>query len=307
MSATTVVGWNDFLRDVRHMRARAASDLADWLVHLELQGKATRSIYAYHRTLAALLRAHPDHELAAFTPDDIERHHTSVPKKSRAQVRSIINQFFKWATFKDRIERNPMDKVATIRQPETPKRDIFKLPEIAALEALPAPDGQLFAIMFGTGIRKSECRNLRREHVDLDRGRLIVRQGKGGRDRIVALMPSASKAVADLDILEALQPDQYLWHTYPGGGNRRMRRWPMGDTTFSRWYANQIEAAGVRYLSPHTTRHTYHELLRMAGLSLEERQAMMGHRSIRTTADIYGHLDFDSVADKLAGFALENF
>lgn len=297
----------DLLRDTRHMRARAASDLADWLVHLELQGKATRSIYGYHRTLAALLRAYPSHGLADFTPDDIERHLSVTPKKSRAQVRSIVNQFFKWAVFKDRIDRNPMDKVATIRQPETPKRDIFKLPEIAALEALPAPHGQLFAIMFGTGLRKAEARNLRREHVDLDRGRLIVRQGKGGRDRIVALMPSASKAVADLDLTEGLRAEDYLWHTHPGGGRRKMRRWPMGDTTFSRWYQSQIEAANVRYLSPHTTRHTYHELLRMAGLSLEERQAMMGHRSIRTTADIYGHLDFDRVADKLAGFALENF
>lgn len=307
MSTATVVGLRDLLRDTRHMTARAASDLADWLVHLELQGKAVRSIYAYHRTLAALLRAYPQHELASFTPDDIERYLSGVPKKSRAQVRSIVNQFFKWAVFKDRLDRNPMDKVATIRQPETPKRDIFKLPEIAALEALPAPHGQLFAIMFGTGIRKAEARHLCREHIDLDRGRLIVRQGKGGRDRIVALMPSASKAVADLDMLEGLRPEDYLWHTHPGGGRRKFRRWPMGDTTFSTWYAKQIDAAGVRYLSPHTTRHTYHELLRMAGLSLEERQAMMGHRSIRTTADIYGHLDFDSVADKLAGFALENF
>jgi len=306
-ATTNGVALADLLRDVRHLSARAAPDLADWLVRLELEGKAVRSIYAYHRTVAALLRAYPQHDLGDFTPDDIERHLSAVPNKSRAQVRSIVNQFFKWATFKDRIDRNPMDKVATIRQPETPKRDIFKLPEIAALEALPSPNGQLLAIMFGTGIRKAEARHLRREHIDLDRNRLIVRHGKGGRDRIVALMPSAAKAVADLDMLEALQPDHYLWHTFPGGGRRKMRRWPMGDTTFSRWYANQIEAAGVRYLSPHTTRHTYHELLRMAGLSLEERQAMMGHRSIRTTADIYGHLDFDAVAEKLAGFALENF
>jgi site-specific recombinase XerC len=32
---------------------------------------------------------------------------------------------------------------------------------------------------------------------------------------------------------------------------------------------------------------------------------LMGHASIRTTADLYGHLDFDTVADKLAGFRIE--
>ena len=36
------------------------------------------------------------------------------------------------------------------------------------------------------------------------------------------------------------------------------------------------------------------------GLNLEERQVLMGHASIRTTADIYGHLSIDDVADKLA-------
>jgi len=307
MSGTTVVRYADLLRDTRHMSARAAPDLADWLVHLELEGKADGSIYQYHRTVAALLRVHPEHALTDFTPDEIERHLSLTAKRSRHIVRSILNRWFLWAERKERVDRNPMVKVANIKHPERRTRDIFTLPEVAQLEALPSPHGHLFAIMFGTGIRKAEARNLRRDHIDLDRGRLIVHQGKGGKDRVVALMPSAARAVADLDLLEGLRPDQYLWHTRPGGGQRKFRRWPMGDSTFSVWYANQLAAAGVRYLSPHTTRHTYHELLRLAGLDLEERQAMMGHASIRTTADIYGHLDFDAVAAKLATFSIEDF
>lgn len=302
----TAIELRHLLRDLRHMDARAASDLADWLVYLELEGKADRSLYTYHRTIAALLREHSDHGIRDFTPDDLERFLASGSKRSRHITRSILNRWFHWAEVKDRVDRNPMVKVANIKHPERRNRDIFKLPEIAKLEALPAPHGQLFAVMLGTGIRKAEARNLRRDHIDLDRSRLIVRQGKGGKDRVVALMPSAAKAVADLDMLEGLQSHDYLWHTNPGGGQRRLRRWACGDTTFSRWYANQLDAAGVRYLSPHTTRHTYHELLRLAGLGLEERQAMMGHASIRTTADIYGHLDFDAVAAKLATFSLEN-
>lgn len=297
----------NLLRDLRHMSARAAPDLADWLVTLELEGKANRSIYQYHRSIAALLRAYPEHTPADFTSGELEAFLSQSSKRSRHITRSIINQWFLFLERKDRVDRNPMVKVVTIKHPERRKRDIFTYAEIGKLEGLPSPDGQLFAILFGTGLRKAEARNLRRDDIDLARGRLIVREGKGGKDRVVALMPAAAKAVADLDLLEQLRPDQYLWHTRPGGGQRRFRRWPMGDTTFSRWYLNCVAAAGVRYMSPHTTRHTYHELLRDAGLSLEERQAMMGHASIRTTADIYGHLDFDAVADKLAGFKLENF
>lgn len=51
------------IRDTRHMSARAATDLADWLERLELEGKASRSIYQYHRYVAGLLRRH------AWRPD----------------------------------------------------------------------------------------------------------------------------------------------------------------------------------------------------------------------------------------------
>lgn len=308
MSATALDlrRWTTLIRDLRHMDARAAPDLADWLVRLELEGKADRTLYEYVRKLAPLLREFPDKATSDFTAADIELVLARVPKRSRHISRSIINRFFIWAEMHDRTPRSPMGKVATISHPQHRIRDIFTTTEVALLEALPNPDGQLFAILFGTGLRKAEARKLIRGDIDLDRRRLMVREGKGGKSRIVVLTPSAAQAVADLDLLEGLRRDEYLWHTFPGGGTYKSRRWPMGDTTFSTWFARRLEQAGVRYLSPHTTRHTYHELMRRAGLSLEERQVLMGHASIRTTADQYGHISLDAVADKLAGYRLED-
>jgi integrase len=292
------------MRDVRHQQARAAGHLNDWLTRLELEGKADRTLYTYHREVARLLRAYPEHDLADFTHGDIEAVLLQVGPRSRHITRSIYNQLFEWATVDDRIEKTPMGKVAKIKHPHRRERDIFTLAEVAQLEALPAPDGQLFAILFGSGIRRMEARRLRRRHVDLARRRLTVHQGKGGKDGVVALLPSALQAVDDLDLLEGLGPDDHFWASRPGGGAIVERFRPIGNTTFERWYRRSIAAAAVRYLSPHTTRHTYHELLRRAGLTLDERQLMMRHASIRTTADQYGHLDFDEVADKLAAFSL---
>jgi integrase len=288
------------------MKARAARDLADWLVYLDLEGKASRTLYTYHRELARLLRTYPDHELRDFTHSDINALLQQVPPRSRHITRSILNGFFEWAVLDERLDATPMLRVAKIKHPHRVTRPIFTLAQVAQLEALPTPDGQLFAILFGTGIRKAEARRLRRQHIDLTRRRLIVHQGKGGKSRVVAMTPSALQAVADLDITEGLGPDDCLWYTNPGGAHLIRRRWPIGDTTYSTWYTRCIQQANVPYLRPHTTRHTYHELMRLAGLSLEERQLLMGHASIRTTADIYGHLDFDAVADKLADFKLEN-
>lgn len=300
------VAFGALIRDLRHHKARAASDLADWLVYLDLEGKADRSLYSYHRELARLLRAYPFHTVADFTHLDINTVLQTVPVKSRHISRSIYNRFFEWALLEERIEKSPMVRVPRVKHPKRPLTEVFRPSEIAQLEALPSPHGHLFAILFGSGMRKSEARNLRRQDVDLDRRRLIVRRGKGGKDRVIALLPSALAAVADLDLTEGLKPAEYFWHTKPGGGTVISRRWPIGDSTFSRWYTAQLAAADVKYRRPHTTRHTYQELCRLAGLSLEERQVMMGHASIRTTADIYGHLDFDEIADKLVDFKLEN-
>ena len=288
------------------MEARAASDLADWLVYLELEGKADRTLYAYHREVARLLRRYPLLELKEFTHNHLNDELRKVPPRSRHISRSIWNKWFEWALLDGRLTHNPMFRVAKVKHPTHRTRSIFTAPEIALLEALPAPDGQLFAILFGTGLRKGEARRLQRWHVDLDRRRVNVYRGKGDKDRVIAPTPQALQAVADLTITEGLNGTDHLWASKPGGGQVTKRRDPVGETTFSRWYANCIKQAGVTYRSPHTTRHTYHELMRLAGLTLEERQLLMGHASIRTTADQYGHLDFDAVAAKLADFRLEN-
>lgn len=308
MSATAadLRRFRELVKDLRHMEARAASDLADWLVYLELEGKADRTLYEYVRKLAPLLREFPDKRVDEFTGDDISLILTRSPKRSRHVIRSIINRFFIWAETQDRIDKNPMRKVPQVKHPSRREKTLFSVSDVALLEALPTPDGPLFAILFGTGLRKAEARYLRRDAIDLDRRRLIVREGKGGKDRVVALTPSAVQAVADLDLFEQLGSHDYLWYSHPGGGTVMSRRFPIGDSTFSAWFKKHLERAGVEYRNPHTTRHTYHDLLRRYGIGLEERRVLMGHASIRTTVDQYGHVSMDEVSAQLAGFRLED-
>lgn len=87
----------DLLRDLRHMGARAAGDLADWLVHLDLEGKSHRTLYEYSRKVAPLLRACPDKTLQEFTHTDINEALHRLPERSRYGCRSIYNSWFQWA------------------------------------------------------------------------------------------------------------------------------------------------------------------------------------------------------------------
>ncbi len=299
MSVVEAYALDPLLRDLRHMEARAAGDLADWLVHLDLEGKAGRTLYGYQRTVAPLLRRHPRKTIAEFTHTDVNDELRLVPARSRHINRSVYNRFFEWAVFDERIDRSPMGRVPKMREGRRRPKDIFSAAEIALLEGLPIPDGPLWTVLFSAGLRRGEARHLQRSHINLSREHLTVYHGKGDKDRIVGLPLKARIAVADLDLLEQLSPADHLWYTK--SGRYRRRRDPVSDTTFDRWYRFGIEAAAVRYLNPHQTRHTYGHWLRDQGLDLEERQRSMGHESSATTEKYYGRVTDLEVAQKVAG------
>ncbi len=303
MSVASVVEFDSLLRDLRHESARAASALADWLVYLNVEGKATRTLYEYTRKLAPLLREFPDKDVSEFTAADVNLVLGRVPERSRYISRSIYNAFFTWAEDDERIVQTPMRRVPKMRPPRRRPKDIFSEEEIALLEALPPPDGQLFTILFGTGLRRGEARGLRRDHVDLARARLIVYHGKGDKDRIIPLPASVLAAISDLDLLERLTREDYIW-ALVRSKRYRFRRSEISDSTFDRWYRRSIGTAGVRMLNPHQTRHTFGWRLRGHGFDLEERQLLMGHESIATTERYYGRLTIEDVARKVAEVGL---
>jgi integrase len=303
----TVVGF-DPLRDLRHLDARAAADLADWLVALEVGGKADRTVNTYRLGIASLLRANMDKAVGDFTKSDIELWLLGVPRRSRHHARSIVSQFFGWLYRHERIAANPMDKVERVQKPRRVPVHGFSEAERALLEALESPHGELFALLFGSGLRKGEAIGLRWQHVDLERDRLIVIAGKGDKDRIVPLLDTALTALSDLELFERPGPDDYVF-CYTHGPRTKLkyrakhrRSEPLGHSSFARWYGDCLRAAGVSYRRPHTTRHTYAHVLRSLGYDLEERQLLLGHESSKTTSDIYGDdLTIEDVAQKMRG------
>lgn len=106
----------------------------------------------------------------------------------------------------------------------------------------------------------------------------------------------------ELAILEGLSRTDFLWYGRPANavGYRTTRSGPIGEGTFDRWWRRCLDEAGVRYRNSHTTRHTFAtRYLRGLGGKpgrLETLQLVLGHESIRTTDDLYGHLDMSDVA-----------
>lgn len=292
----------DPLRDARHRDARAARECADWLAWLQLEGKAARTLDSYERTIAALLRAYPNTPVDEFTHGDVlqllkQEFKTGAGLKTRI---AHLASFFGWLERMGDIDRNPMRRVPRPRNKPQHVVETFTDPEILLLTGLPSPDGALFSILFDAGLRKGEARHLKWGHIRLDRNELVVYQGKGGKDRIVPISRLSSR-LADLALLEGLEPTDYLWYTRPGGGTVIKRDKPIGEASFVRWYTRCLATVGVPYRprterdpglhNPHATRHTFATRWLRRGGRLETLSLVMGHASIKTTFDLYGHLD----------------
>ena len=140
------------------------------------------------------------------------------------------------------------------------------------------------------GLRLGECRNIRWEDIDFERGMVSVKQGKGGKDRGVFLHPRLSEA------LKASGPREggYVFVSQRGGRyNKR---------TIQEIVKQASKKAGIKKkVSPHTLRHSFATHLLEGGADIRYIQELLGHKDLRTT-QVYTHIankDIKRLADLL--------
>lgn len=294
------------LRATRHHSGRAFRDLADWLASLRLKGRSDRTLDDYERTIAALIEW-KDLDASDYTLDDLV--HFVLLKYGAtpgARVRmSHLKGFFTFLFIRERIHKNIGAQLEMPRKSPQKVIDVFSDAELSLIYAA----DPLACLLCETGIRKSEARNLKRGHIDLDRGNLTVYLGKGSKDRVVPLTSRAASVVADLDLTAGLNPPDHLWPTKPGGGTVVKRRDPVSNTAMQKWWADPttgvLARAGVTYRNMHVTRHTFATRLIQRGARIENVQLLLGHSSIQTTVNLYAHLDVEDARADLHLLELE--
>lgn len=131
------------------------------------------------------------------------------------------------------------------------------------------------ATLAHTGLRASELLDLQFQDLDLDSNRLIVRQGKGQRDRVVYLSKVARQAIERYLDGFARPPVAPLL-TRPNGR-------PLSYSWLRAHVAAFGQAAGVTNLTPHRLRHTLATRLLNAGMDITRIQKLLGHEHISTT------------------------
>jgi site-specific recombinase XerD len=143
-------------------------------------------------------------------------------------------------------------------------------------------DRALLALLYGTGIRASECATLRSGQVDLTRLTITVR-GKGGHERAIPLNPQLAEVLRTYAQARGLAlPTAPFFRSRfgrplsRGAIYERVRTW------------GQRSRVGIP-LSPHRMRHTFATHLVRAGVGLITIRDLLGHRQI-TSTQIYLHV-----------------
>jgi site-specific recombinase XerD len=153
--------------------------------------------------------------------------------------------------------------------------------EAAMRHRLDSPDplvrleNACYFVLAHTGLRASECVALQFQDLDLAGMRLVVRRGKGAKDRVVYLSQIAAQAIAVYLDGQQPTPATPLW-TRPDGK----------PITYD-WLLHHIRAvgraAGVPRVTPHRLRHTLATRLLNVGMDITRLQKLLGHEYIGTT------------------------
>lgn len=244
---------------------------------LRLRNYSPRTIEAYVAGVARFaqyFRRSPDQlgaeEVRAFQLQMLER------KTSWSQFNQTVCALrFFYGTTLGRAEEMPL--IPYGKRPRT-LPSVLAPEEVVRLFAAARAGRERLRLQtaYACGLRISELTGLQVTDIDSARMVVIVRQGKGRKDRLV---PLSSRLLAELRAYWLhYRPQRWL---FPSNDPTR----PIHPGTVQRQCQRATQRAGIRKrCTPHTLRHSYATHLLEAGVDLVTLQAILGHTDLRTTA-----------------------
>lgn len=260
------------------------------------RGFSAHTLRAYRHTLARLEAQVAPRGVLGARRLDLRSFlfHAAKDAASATLARHIaaLRAFFRWALKTGLIQASPAEGLET---PKVGRRlpkhlstpQVAQLLESPPVSEQPLRDQAVLEVMYGGGLRVSEVAGLDRSDILLDQGLLLVRHGKGNKDRRVPIGPIGCEAVqAWLQTRTDDDPALFL--------NAKGQR--ISARTLHRIVEKAGRANGIAGLHPHALRHSYATQMLDAGADLRSIQELLGHENLSTTQR-YTHVSVQSLLD----------
>lgn len=276
-----------------------ADALEGWLAHQRaIKGAADNTLTAYQGDVLEFLAFMSEHKggpqgLGALSDIRITdmrawmafARGTGLSARSLARKLSAVKAFYTWLAEREGFEPTA---VLSTRAPRFQKKLPRPLSEDAARDLIDTVemqsdtpwvavrDAAVVTLLWGCGLRISEALGLRGADAPLARTLRIT--GKGGKERLVPVLPAAQSAVDDYLRLcpYPLQPDAPLFRGVRGGA--------LAPGAIQKVVARARMQLGLpATATPHAMRHSFATHLLNAGGDLRAIQELLGHASLSTT------------------------
>ena len=214
------------------------------------------------------------------------------------QYLAPLKTWFKWLSRQHHILANPAADLDLPKQPKHLPRSVPSVQEVEAILSEAEPDSAkglrdraLLEVLYATGLRRMELPGVSIYDIDLNRGVLWVRHGKGRRERVV---PLGDRAMAWLD--------KYLIESRPqllADDTVALFLTDYGEPVQPHYVADKVKRymqfAGVNKPgSTHLLRHACATHMLEGGADIRYIQEMLGHANLQTT-EIYTHVSIDKL------------
>jgi len=266
-------------------------------------------------------KRHPDEmgaeEIKAFIDNLVTNHHVSAATQNQALqgilflYKNILTKDVGWI---ENIKRSSRVKHLPVVLSKKEVEKVFRY--------LDGTNKIIVSLLYGSGLRLNEALKLRIKDIDLDYKQILVRDGKGEKDRHTILpnsvLPELKKHLNSVFLKhkedlkngkgETILP-YALKKKYPNAGKEfgwqyafssdkfikdeesgLIFRWHIHESTIQRAVKEAVKKAGLtKSASPHTFRHSFATHLLENGYDIRTIQELLGHNSIKTTM-IYTHV-----------------